>query len=109
MSAPAPSRRAKVHAGGSIRKELEANVELARYCRALALPVRIRILRMLIREHCMFGDLSKRIPLAQSTISQHMKILANAGLVVFESVGQSTCWCVSDRGLATLKSMVTEL
>ena len=106
---PSAPNRSKPHAGGGNHAELRANADLSAYCRALAQPVRVRILKLLIQEHCMFGDVSKRIPLAPSTISQHMKILAEAGLVEFEQVGQSTCWCVSKEGIRALKLMVADL
>ena len=104
-----PPRRRKPHAGGRNGTELRANADLANYCRALAQPVRVRILKLLVHEHCMFGDLSKRIPLAPSTISQHMKVLAEAGLLEFQQVGQSTCWCVSKQGVEALQAMVSAL
>ena len=106
---PSSASRQKPEAGGRNGKEQSANIRLASYCRALAQPVRVRILKLLINEHCMFGDLSRRIPLAQSTISQHLKILAAAGLVEAATVGQSTCYCILDKEIKRLKKLFAEL
>ena len=103
-----PSRR-KPKAGGRNSKEQLANTRLASYCRALGQPVRVRILKLLINEHCMFSDLSRRIPLAQSTISQHLKILAAAGLIDAASVGKSTCYCINQDHIKSLKQIVAQL
>jgi ArsR family transcriptional regulator len=106
---PSSRSRQKPEAGGRNGKEQRDNIRLAAYCRALAQPVRVRILKLLISEHCMFSDLSRRIPLAQSTISQHLKILAEAGLVEAATVGQSTCYCISENAIEGLKKMFAEL
>lgn len=104
----ARSRR-KPQAGGQTSKEQGANARLAVYCRALAQPVRVRILKLLINETCVFGDLTRRIPLAQSTISQHLKILAEARLVDAEVVGQCTCYCINKKEIGSLKKMFADL
>lgn len=106
---PSATKRHKPEAGGSNGKEQIANIRLATYCRALAQPVRVRILKLLINEHCMFSDLSRRIPLAQSTISQHLKILAAAGLVEAATVGQSTCYCIKEKEIKGLKKLFADL
>ena len=109
LARPSATNRHKTHAGGRNGKEQTANIRLAAYCRALAQPVRVRILKLLINEHCMFSDLSRRIPLAQSTISQHLKILAAAGLVEAATVGQSTCYCINEKEIKGLKKLFANL
>lgn len=84
-------------------------MKLATLCRALAQPVRVHILKLLLKEHCMFGDLSRRIPLAASTISQHLKVLVEAGLVESETVAQCTCYCVNEKKVTSLKRMFADL
>jgi len=57
-------------------------MELARYCKALAHPARITIIQLLLsKDSCVCGDIVKEIPLAQSTVSQHLKELKKAGLI----------------------------
>jgi len=76
-------------------------VELAALCRALAHPARVTILRHLMREdRCICGSIVKILPLAQSTVSQHLKILKEAGLVQGEVAGPATCYCVDKKRLA---------
>lgn len=101
--------RSNPKAAGPSKKERDANAELAAYCLALANPVRVRILKLLLSEECIFGDLAKKIPLAQSTISQHLSILRAAGLIVGETNGQSTCYCVDRGEIEKLKAIVGEL
>jgi len=55
---------------------------IAAYAKALSHPVRVYILEFLSREACCFsGDLDKVLPIARSTLSQHLKELKNAGLI----------------------------
>ncbi len=69
---------------GRVKKGLfdKADVKLARYARALAHPARIAVIRLLAaREACCFNEISKAIPLADSTVSQHLAELRKAGLI----------------------------
>jgi len=52
------------------------------------------------------GDLAKKIPLAQSTISQHLNILKSAGLISGETNGQSTCYCVEHGEVEKMKAII---
>jgi ArsR family transcriptional regulator len=57
-------------------------IELARYAKALSHPVRIYILKLLSRQSCCYsGDLAEVLPIARSTLSQHLKELKQAGLI----------------------------
>jgi len=90
--------------------EDEANEQLARLAKALAHPVRVSILRMLVRhEGCIVGELVDELPLAQSTISQHLKQLKSAGLVRGEVDGPRVCYCVEPGAVALLKALVEGL
>jgi ArsR family transcriptional regulator, arsenate/arsenite/antimonite-responsive transcriptional repressor len=83
---------------------------LAGLAKALGHPVRAGIVRMLAaQETCMYGDLSDRLPLAKSTVSQHLKILREAGLVRVETDGPRVCYCIDAAGLLRLKALVEEL
>jgi DNA-binding transcriptional ArsR family regulator len=59
-----------------------SQVEMAKFAKALAHPTRLEILRLLSTQTCCFtGDLVEVLPIAQSTVSQHLKELKNAGLI----------------------------
>lgn len=73
---------------------------LAKTARALAHPVRIRILRILAeRDVCICGEIVDRLPLSQSTVSQHLKALKGAGLITGEVEGPKTCYCLDRKAL----------
>lgn len=88
----------------------EADAELAILAKALAHPVRIQVVRMLARRSgCVFGDIASELPLAQSTVSQHLKILREAGLIRGDVEGPHVCYCLEPRVLRRLKGLVAEL
>jgi ArsR family transcriptional regulator len=83
---------------------------LAQLCKALAHPVRIQILQYLGSvEACVCGDIVNLLPLAQSTVSQHLKVLKEADLVEGEIDGPRTCYCVNRQALQELKTLVSDL
>lgn len=65
---------------------------IAQACRALAHPVRVRMLRLIGQKEAYCGDLVQAFGLAQSTVSHHLKILREAGLIVGEEQGPATCY-----------------
>lgn len=70
--------------------------KLSQYAKALGHPVRIQILKILSEQSCCFnGDLTEIIPLAQSTISQHLKSLKNAGLIQGEIMPPKIKYCLN--------------
>jgi len=74
----------------------EQEEEIARYAKALGHPVRIRILRLLASRSCCYnGDLTEEIPMAQSTISQHLKALKEAGLIQGEILPPKIKYCIN--------------
>ncbi|WP_300674824.1 metalloregulator ArsR/SmtB family transcription factor [Desulfoluna sp.] len=80
---------------------------LGELCKALAHPARIEILNHLLAEdRCICGDLVAVLPLAQSTVSQHLRVLRKAGLVQGEVEGPKTCYCVDPEVLGELKLLV---
>ncbi|ALK97692.1 ArsR family transcriptional regulator [Massilia sp. WF1] len=84
--------------------------DLARMCKALAHPARIQLLRHLIDYgECYFGKLTDVLPLAPSTISQHVSILKEAGLIEGSSDVQRICYCVNQERLQQLKLVIGEL
>ncbi len=81
--------------------------ELAGLAWAVAHPARVRILKLLLaKKACVCGELVEMMPLAQSTVSQHLKILKEAGLVQGDVDGPKVCYCVNPAGLARLKALV---
>ncbi len=90
--------------------EVEANEHLARLAKALAHPARVTILRMLVRqEGCIVGDIVEELPFAQSTVSQHLKQLKEAGLIRGDVDGPRVCYCVEPGAVALFKALVAEL
>lgn len=88
----------------------EADLELAELAKALGHPARVQIIRLLVRrEACVCGDIVDELPLAQSTVSQHLKVLKEAGLVKGEIDGPRVCYCVEPRALRRLKALVGSL
>ena len=76
----------------------------------LAHPLRVRILRLLAkRETCMCGEIVNEMPVAQSTVSQHLKILKEAKLVQGEIDGPRVCYCINPASLAELKKLIANL
>lgn len=88
----------------------EERERLATLCKALAHPVRVQIIQCLAAvETCFCGDIVKQLPLAQSTVSQHLKILKEAGLVQGEIEGPRTCYWLNRDSLAQFQALVAQL
>ena len=88
----------------------EADQELAEFAKALGHPARVQILRMLVRKNtCVCGEIVEELPLAQSTVSQHLKVLKECGLIRGEVDGPRVCYCVEPRALRRLKALVGSL
>ncbi len=88
--------------------EDEVNEVLARLAKALGHPARVAILRLLLRrEACICGEIVKELPLAQSTVSQHLKLLKEAGFIRGEVDGPRVCYCV-EPGVVTLFKSLTQ-
>lgn len=83
---------------------------LAQLARAVAHPARVRIVRLLMnRESCVCGEIVDELPLAQSTVSQHLKVLKQAGLIQGEVDGPKVCYCINASKLQELKALVSSL
>ncbi len=88
----------------------EADEELASLAKAVGHPARVRILRILLRTSgCICGDLVDELDLAQSTVSQHLKVLKEAGLVRGDVDGPKVCYCIEPRALRRLRVLVAGL
>lgn len=80
---------------------------LAKMLKALGNPIRFQIVQTLAeRQTCITQEIVDSMPLAQSTISQHLKVLREAGLVRGEIEGPATCYCLDPRGVRWLKAQI---
>ena len=85
----------------------EADEELALLTKAVGHAARVAILRLLARRsECVCGEIVDEIGLAQSTVSQHLKVLRDAGLIRGEIDGPRVCYCLEPRTLRRLKALV---
>jgi len=80
---------------------------LARMLKALGNPVRFQIMQTLAeRRSCITQEIVDTTPLAQSTVSQHLKVLREAGLIQGEVEGPATCYCIDPAGVRWLKEQI---
>jgi len=78
----------------------EKDLQISRIARALSHPARVAILRELARRNeCICGHIVELIPLAQSTVSQHLKELRKAGLISGEIGGKRSCYCINSQAI----------
>lgn len=88
-------------------KELQNTAE---FFKALAHPARLVILRYLAEtKTCITGDFSDELPLSRTTVSQHLKELKDAGLIVGTIEGVKTCYCLNLLKIKELKSLSVDL
>ena len=74
-----------------------ADNNIANFAKAIAHPARVAILQMLIkRQSCICGDIVDELPLSQSTVSQHLKALKEAGIIKGNIEGTSVCYCIDE-------------
>ena len=86
------------------------NEELAKLAKALGHPARVAIVRFLMkRSSCVCGEIVEMLPLAPSTVSQHLKLLRDAGLLRGEINGKSTCYCIDPTVVDKLKKLVLDV
>ena len=111
MSAQKLAQKAKCCDSGPITVPNDQTAEkLAQLAWAVAHPARVRIVQILAkRETCVCGEIVDALPLAQSTVSQHLKILKETGLIQGEVDGPKVCYCINQKRLDELKSLVNKL
>lgn len=87
-----------------------ADEQLAALARALSHPARVAIVRHLASTGvCVCGEIVSVLPLAQATVSQHLKVLKEAGFVQGEVDGPRTCYCVKAETVRRFQSLAAEL
>lgn len=88
----------------------DKQVNTAKFAKALGHPARIAILEILAqRDTCICGDITDQLPLAQSTVSQHLKALKSAGIIKGEIDGVRTCYCLNQENLSDFKNLLKNL
>lgn len=80
----------------------------AEIAKALGHPARVAILDLLSDHACFCGDITDVLPLAQSTVSQHLKALKKAGLIKGEIEGVRTCYCLDENGIREMNELLPE-
>ncbi len=81
--------------------------KIAAIAKALGHPARIAILEILAKsDSCMCGSIVGELPLSQSTVSQHLRELKNAGLIKGEIDGAKVCYCINDKALEDARELL---
>jgi DNA-binding transcriptional ArsR family regulator len=84
--------------------------KIAVYAKAFAHPARIAILKLLVQKNsCVCGDIVDELPLSQSTVSQHLKELKEAGLIKGSISGVKVCYCIDEKEWDNAKKYLNEL
>lgn len=84
--------------------------DMANMAKALAHPARIAILEELIKKgECVTGDIVTELPLSQSTVSQHLKAMKEAGIIKGSVDGIYRCYCVDTKTCASLVNKIRSL
>ena len=84
--------------------------KIAKYAKALAHPARVAILQLLIKKQaCICGDIVDELPLSQSTVSQHLKELKEAGLIKGDIDGAKMCYCIDEKEWENAKMYLNNL
>lgn len=82
----------------------------AKYAKAFGHPARVAILKLLIeKQNCVCGDIVHELPLSQSTVSQHLKELKEAGLIKGSIDGAMVCYCIDEKEWSNAKKYLNEL
>ena len=80
---------------------------LALACKALSHPARLTILQILARRGtCICGEVVEALPLSQATVSQHLKVLKQAGLIIGEFDGPRSCYCIDSDAMRVLRGQL---
>lgn len=84
--------------------------KIAKYAKALGHPARVAILQLLIKNQaCVCGDIVDDLPLSQSTVSQHLKELKEAGLIKGDIEGAKVCYCIDEKEWENAKNYLNSL
>ena len=88
----------------------EQQNSLANIAKALGHPARLAIVEYLLQQkECVCGDIVSELPLAQATVSQHLKELKNAGIIKGNIEGNSICYCLNEETIAEFISFLSNI
>lgn len=88
----------------------EEQVRLLTMLRALGNPTRFEIMKFLVTHPgCITGDIVEHLPIAQATVSQHLKVLRDAGWIQGTVSGPAVCYCLDEQNIAWFKATVGEI
>jgi ArsR family transcriptional regulator len=88
----------------------DSQTVLADFCKALAHPIRVEIIKILLEKgECISGDLAENFNKAHSTISEHLKILKGANLVLGTIDGPKRCYCINPEALKQMRQLINQL
>ena len=91
----------------TLRQLTDQEERLARMLKALGNPARFQIVQILAeKQMCITGEIVEFTTLAQSTVSQHLKVLREAGLISGEIDGPATCYCLNEDNIRWLKAQI---
>ncbi|MBL6991434.1 MAG: helix-turn-helix transcriptional regulator [Bacteriovoracaceae bacterium] len=83
---------------------------LPKLCRAIGHDARVQIVKMLLqKERCMCNDFVEALPLSQSTVSQHIKVLKDAGLIMQVKHSSKACYALNHDTLKQLRTLIVGL
>ena len=92
------------------RQCTEQEAQLAHFAKAMGHPTRVMILKFLVsRNECFFGDIHEVLPIAKATVSQHLTILKNSGLIQGEIFPPKVKYCINPQNWELAKTMFEEL
>ena len=110
MSPKTETPSARIAFRASPAKEAKQDRELAQLTKALGHPVRVAILRLLLRKGgCICGEIVQELPVAQATVSQHLKVLKEAGFIRGDVDGPRVCYCAEPKALERLRDLLGRL
>lgn len=88
----------------------EKQNQIAKLAKALGHPARVAIIDYLLKvDTCICGDIVNELPLAQPTVSQHLRELKSSGLIKGNIEGNSICYCIDEKALAILKQFFDDV
>jgi DNA-binding transcriptional ArsR family regulator len=84
--------------------------QLAQFAKALGHPARVAIIALLLKKKtCICGDIVDELPLSQSTVSQHLKELKDAGIIKGEIEGVKTCYCIDENNWTKMSILFNKM
>jgi DNA-binding transcriptional ArsR family regulator len=84
--------------------------EIAKIAKALGHPARVAIIEYLAKINtCICGDIVNELPLAQPTVSQHLKELKNAGIIKGEIEGNAICYCINEQTITKINHYLSDI